>query len=423
VRKVPANIKYIKILSFACIGHFLELYDYTVFVVLLSVMSPLFFPADTISGSISIGMLLFGCSLLICAPAAYFWGTYGDKYGRLPMLRKSILMMAFPSLLIALLPTYDDLGMAAALVLMLARFMQTFSAAGEINGAKIFVMEHFGDKYLGRMSGLFSAIGGLGVLFAMFMGWLVSSCDVSWRVPFFIGSSLAIVGVLIRRKVAESPEFIKLMQQPNSTEVATGSTIDMLKNNKFQAIIVISIAAVLGILSYMMHAFMNPFLISLNVSSNLTYQMSIVGLVSCAIISIITGFITDYYAGENRLLIINFIASIILTPLAYKMIFLYTENSYLALLYAAFIILGGLLGMNAALGSVIMYKLFAPSSRCRGIIICYSIGMAIFGGFTPLVLQMLSKVGFYFPAMLVSALIFIALILFKINMEKIDALS
>ncbi len=427
MRKVPSNQipenfynnKVMKVLFFAFIGHFLELYDYTIYVVMLTIISPMFFPSSSIAGSVSLGLLSFAFSLLIMPLAAWFWGWYGDKHGRLPMLKHSIMLMALPSLIIAILPTYQEIGIFAPSILIGCRFLQTFSASGEVSGAKIFAMEHLGKNNLGKISGLLSCGAGLGVLLAMGMGLLLSNTCLSWRLPFFLGSSLAIVGIMIRRKVAESPEFIKLMQKQHSDVLSISSTFSMLKAHKTQAIVVIVLGAMLGVLSYMMHAFLNPYIISLGYANNVAYRMGVVGLAACGLASIITGVIIDRLLSAKTIMLSNIASCVVLIPFTFILMLLSVTSYNEFLLYLAFIIQGILLGINATTSSVIMYQLFKPENRCRGVMICYGIGMAIFGGFTPIILHLSTKFGNFSPAIIVSIFVILAYFVYKKNIGKI----
>lgn len=421
MRKVPnPKTKPSKVLFFAFIGHFLELYDYTAYVVMLSIISPLFFPSSSDAASVSLGMISFAFSLCIGPVGALFWGKYGDRVGRLPMLKQSIMMMALPSLAIALLPTHKDIGYLAPILLTLCRFAQTFSASGEINGAKIFAMEHLGVANRGKVSGLISMAGGMGVLLAMAMGALLSKYGWSWRIPFFIGSSLAIVGIMIRRKVAESPDFAELLQKRHSEELESTGTVSMLNSNRAQAIIVIALAAMLGVLSYTMHGFLNPFLKTLGYPAEFAYQMGIVGLIACGIFSIITGLLIDKTKNAAKIMTYNLLGCIVLTPIAFLMLLNANNMGLPSLIYISYILLGALLGVNATASSVIMYQLFSPQNRCRGVMICYSIGMSVFGGLTPVTLTLSTKYGNFFPAILIIIIALIVSLFFNNNQKKVN---
>jgi MHS family proline/betaine transporter-like MFS transporter len=421
MRKVPfksiqfaelsSTQKKIKILSFAFIGHFLELYDYTLYVVMLTIISPKFFPSESANISLLFGMLSFALTLIIYPIGSWFWGWYGDHYGRLPLLKQSIMLMALPSLIISILPTYEQIGVWAPIILIICRILQAISASGEIKGAKIFAMEHLGSHALGRVSGFISCSGSLGVLLAMAMGLLLSTTNLSWRVPFLVGSSLAVVGVLIRRKLAESPEFIKMIQNKPKHKIGLSNIRDMIRNHKTEAMIVVILGALLGILSYTMHAFLNPYLISLGYHHNLAYGMGVIGLLASAVSSFITGIIIDK-TNARKIMSLNIKFCIIILPISFGLIISAHQYSEM-FLYLAYILLGTILGMNAACCSVVMYQLFEPENRCRGVMFFYSLGAAIFGGFTPLILQLLNTLNPLMPAVILTLSIIYASKLYK----------
>jgi MFS family permease len=434
MRKVPTDNtefsslstiqKRIKILFFASVGNFLELYDYTLYAVILSVISPEFFPSDSNTTSLLFGMLSFALTMLICPLSAWFWGWYGDKYGRLPMLKQSIMLMALPSLLIGLLPNYNEIGVLAPILLISCRILQAISASGEVMGGKIFAMEHLGKKHFGSVAGFTSLGGSLGVGLAIAMGLLISKTGISWRIPFFVGGSLAIVGLMIRRKLAESPEFIHLLKNMSKNNNQEPNTLSIIKNYRTEVIITLVLGSLLGMLSYMISAFLSPYLISLGFHKETAYSMGLIGLFTCAITSFLTGKFIDIIGNVRKIMSINMLCCIFIFPLSFALILLSANGYNIIMLYTAYILLGGILGINAVCSSIIMYQLFTPENRCRGVMIFYALGVAIFGGFTPLILKLLSDINHAFPAgILTIATIIIYYIYIKNMRKKYDALS
>jgi MFS family permease len=434
MRKVPENqagflkLKTIQkktnILFFVPIGNFLELYDYTLYAVLLYIISPEFFPSNSSSTSLLFGMLSFALTMLICPLSAWFWGWYGDRYGRLPMLKQSIMLMAIPSLLISLLPNYKEIGILAPILLISCRILQAISASGEVMGGKIFAMEHLGKRNFGNVSGLTSLGGSLGVGLAMGMGLLISKTGISWRLPFFIGGSLAIVGLMIRRKLSESPEFISLLKNMPKNNNKEAGIISIVKQYKTEVIITITLGSLLGMLSYTISGFLSPYLISLGFSKETAYSMGLAGLFTCAITSFLTGRLIDKIGDARKIMNVNILSCIFIFPLSFSLILLSAHGYNIIMLYMAYILLGGVLGINATCCSVIMYKLFTPENRCRGVMICYALGIAIFGGFSPLILQLLNGINHMLPAGALTIATIIMYYIYKKNMEKKhDALS
>ncbi len=383
-----------KILFFASIGNALELYDYTLYAVMIPFLAPLFFPTGSDSMSLIFGYLSFAIAFIFAPVGSVFWGWYGDRYGRIGMLKLSMIMMAIPSLAIACLPTYATIGWAAPAILILLRVVQGVSASGEIKGSKIFAMEHLGSKYYGISSGIVSAAGGVGVMMAMIMAYLTtqySSIEYFWRIPFLIGSFLYVVGVVIRSLLNESKEFKNAQKDVKPISELKNILMDNMSATKIAFVL----GGLLGVVSYMMHAFMPPFMSALGFEKSVAYQFSILALIATAVTSVVTG----YYSKKNfsSWTVRSMDLIIVLTPIYFLLIpfgGLFTTVSYLGL--------GSNLGIFACMSSIVMFCVFPTHIRCRGVLFNYAVGVGLCGGVTPLLLKMLSGVHFILPAITVS---------------------
>ncbi|MBN8828615.1 MAG: MFS transporter [Sphingobacteriia bacterium] len=405
----------LKVVSLCSFGHLLELYDYTLFAVMISIISTKFFPAENPNVSIVLGFLSFAVSFIFAALGSIFWGWYGDKFGRRKMLNFSMLIMSIPSLIISILPTYDQIGIFAPLILIMARILQGISASGEIKGAKIYAMEISDNSQLGFISGLLTAAGGIGVLFAMLMGYLVSISDYehAWRIPFLIGSIIGYVGLKIKKTHHDTnPPIVE--EKNIQKKILITDLPKIIKSYKMESACVFSLGAVLGILSYTLHAFMNPFLISQGFNTTDVYALGILALLSTASSSILAGLYHDYFKKPFNIMQTNLISMIMLIIPSFMLI----ENNLPYLNYLAFIILGALLGVNATICSIVMFKSFPYEVRCRGVMFLYALSVSIFGGFTPLTLNFLAKYDFDLPGIAITFMLLIFLSLYSFSSQK-----
>lgn len=385
-----------KVLTFASVGHTLELYDFCLYGIMLPFLAPLFFPAENQLISLFIGWLSFAITFCIAPAGSIFWGWYGDKCGRVPMLRLSLIMMAIPSLGIALLPTYETIGWLAPIILIMLRIMQGISASGEVMGSKIFAMEALGVKNYGLCSGIISGAGALGVLLAMSMAYTTSineDIENFWRVPFFIGSGLFIAARLWRTYLAKAFTSPKTSADKASSQ----GTFAVATQQPYNSLIVFMLGALLGILSYAMHAFLNPFLIQQGLATSEVYQFSICGLITTIVFAVITGKYLDHH---NKLKQTNMAIITLIALLAFPL-FILTQYGGLVTLMS-YIGLAGLLGMYACASAVIMYRSFPPPTRCRGVMFNYAMGCAIFGGLTPLLLSLVAGLNPVLPGLIIS---------------------
>ncbi len=134
-----------RILMLTGFGNMLELYDFTLFAILMPFFLPVFFPHSSNEGQVLFGYLAFAVSFLIAPIGSIMWGYLGDKYGSARIFRLSLIIMAFPSLGIALLPGFEQWGFASIVILLILRVMQGISASGEVLGSKIYAFDFHRD--------------------------------------------------------------------------------------------------------------------------------------------------------------------------------------------------------------------------------------------------------------------------------------
>ena len=379
-------VKY-RVALLCSIGNFLELYDYVLYAVLIVPLGKIFFSPLNPEQATTLSMLAFMLSLFLSPLGALFWGWVGDKYGRKSLISNSLFLMAIPSFMMGLLPTYAQAGWIAALFLFICRIGQAFSASGEVQGAKIFAMEHTGPQSYGLVSGMLSCMGGLGVMLAMAMGLLIAQYPEYpnlWRVPFFLASLLGVFGALVRRRFTETPEFqaYKNRQTPpiKLTEI-------FQPQYRLGAFVVYMLGGFLGMLSYTMHAFMLHWLTSIvGISSAASLRYSILGLGATAMAALAGGCWGDRI-GNQKLVQLSLLAALIM---AVPTMFIIEHGQSLHLTIGI-TFLGGLLGLYAACSGVLKFKVFPTAIRCRGMLFFYALGVATWGGVTPLAFSKLAQ--------------------------------
>lgn len=404
--------KRVKILFLAAIGNCLELYDYTLYAVMLPFLVPVFFPSETQGLGMFFGYLSFGIAFFFAPLGAIFWGWFGDRFGRLKMLRLTMTGMAFSSLCIALMPGYAEVGLLAPILLILLRVIQGICASGEVKGAMIFALEHLGERYYGLTSGIITAGGAMGVLLAMFMAYQASiSSDQSfWRVPFVIGSVLYLIAVAMRKFLTESKEY--KAYQKNAEPISYLQNI--VVENKSSSLVVFMLGGLLGVLSYMMHAFLSPYAISLGYSKEFVYTLSIYAYVATISSALITGYFMSnrMMSFMSELMLVIFITS----PFYYFLMHVLSEQ----MLLVAYICFGINLGAFACISSVVMYKAFPAHIRCRGVLFNYALGVGIFGGVTPALMQVLSSTHFMVPILFIAAFTAIVKMIYDKEVQNVS---
>ncbi len=208
-------------LFLAALGGALEYYDFVIFVFFAPAIGQLFFPQsipDWLRQLQTFG--IFAAGYLARPLGGIVMAHFGDLVGRKRMFTLSVLLMALPTLFMGLLPTYENIGVMAPVLLLLFRLLQGAAVGGEVPGAWVFVSEHVPPRYVGYACGTLTAGLTLGIL----LGSLIASAvnhrfapaeivDYAWRIPFLIGGLFGLLSAFLRRWLHETPVFIEMKQR------------------------------------------------------------------------------------------------------------------------------------------------------------------------------------------------------------------
>ncbi|MFC5754578.1 MFS transporter [Actinomadura rugatobispora] len=201
------------------VGTTIEYYDYACYGLAASIVfGDLFFPADDPLVSTLLALSSFAVGYLSRPLGALIFGHYGDRLGRKTVLVATLVLMGFSTLAIGLLPDYESIGIAAPVLLIIARILQGVSAGGEYGGAILMTVEHSGRERRGFFGSLVNTGTTAGLLLANLVFLPVFAMDDEamlawgWRIPFLLSALLVIVGLLVRLAVEETPEFHEVKQ-------------------------------------------------------------------------------------------------------------------------------------------------------------------------------------------------------------------
>jgi MFS family permease len=211
-----------KVVGAGVVGTTVEFYDFFLYgAAAATVFGPLFFPNAQGLLGVLLALLTYAVGFLARPIGGVVFGHYGDRLGRKRLLVISLLLMGGSSILIALLPTHEQAGVLAPILLTLLRLVQGFALGGEFGGAVLLVAEHGPAHRRGFWTSWPQTGGPLGNLLAT--GALAAvSANLSpadyaawgWRIPFLASVVLVVVGLWVRVRVAESPLFTELAQRP-----------------------------------------------------------------------------------------------------------------------------------------------------------------------------------------------------------------
>ncbi len=217
-----------RVILASAIGSALEWYDFFIYGMAAAlVFGELFFPKSDPTVGTLLAFATFGVGFFARPLGGLVFGHFGDKIGRKPMLVITLLLVGFGTMLIGFLPTYDQIGIWAPILLILLRLIQGFGAGAEYGGAVILLVESAPHGKRGFW-GSWAPIGvSVGNLLAAGVFYIVSELprdqllSWGWRIPFLVSIVLILVGLYIRSNIMETPVFTKAVakRQPEKAPV------------------------------------------------------------------------------------------------------------------------------------------------------------------------------------------------------------
>ncbi len=203
-----------KVILSGMLGNGLEWYDYALYGHMAYVFSKLFFPEGDPDANLLFTFLIFASGFIFRPLGAIIFGRIGDKFGRKKALTLSMMLMAIPTGCMGLLPTYEAIGIAAPIMLVLIRVLQGLSLGGAYSGSISYVVEHAPADQRATVGSVIKLSLVIGFLAGSLVSTLVASLVTEeqfyswgWRLPFFIGVGIGFVGFYIRNHGEESPVY------------------------------------------------------------------------------------------------------------------------------------------------------------------------------------------------------------------------
>ncbi|MBQ7809029.1 MFS transporter [Rhodococcus sp. (in: high G+C Gram-positive bacteria)] len=379
------------------LGNAMEWFDFGVYAYLATTIGKVFFPDASGSAQLLSTFAIFAAAFIVRPLGGLFFGPLGDRIGRKKVLATTIILMAGSTFAIGLIPSYESIGIAAPILLVLLRLLQGFSTGGEYGGASTFVAEYAPDKRrgffasfleFGTLAGYVAAAGIVTIIQTV-----VSAEDLlqwGWRIPFLIAGPLGLIGLYLRLRLEDTPAF-QMMEQAEERSLADESTGKKLRetlvDNWRPLVLCIVLVATYNIAHYGLLSYMPTYL-----TNTLGYDESH-GLVLMIIVMIVMMMGISYVGkfsdrvGRKPLLLSGFIGFFVLSLPAYLLI---GVGNYVTV-FLGLAILGGLLLLFVGVFPSVLPALFPTGIRYGGLAIGYNLAVSIFGGTTPLVLTALES--------------------------------
>jgi MFS family permease len=368
------------------VGNWLEFYDFLVFTVFAVMIGDAFFPGESEIGRLLGALATFGVGFFTRPLGAAVIGAYADRVGRRAALTLTLMLMALGSGLVGLTPSYAQIGIAAPILLVVARLIQGFSCGGEVGPATTYLLESAPMEKRAAMT----AWQGYSQQLAIFMGSLagvILTTSLSteqmyawgWRVPFVLGVFIAPVGLYIRRQLPDTIE-------ESQTHRSSAAVLNDLMRRHARAVILGILIICGGTISTYVFNYMTTYAITtLHLSSRIGTILTMTGSLA-GIAGLALGVWVDRF-GRKRMLVWSRVIFLMILYPSYVML---TSPQAAPVVVVTINMLINFV-FSIGLGAIYAFlpEAFPKSVRSSGLAILYALGVTIFGGTTQFVVAWL----------------------------------
>jgi MHS family proline/betaine transporter-like MFS transporter len=366
------------------IGNALEWYDFVVYAFFAATIGRLFFPSGDETVSLLTSLATFGVGFIVRPVGGIVLGSYADRAGRKKALLLTIGLMGVGTAVIGLAPTYRSIGPYAALIIVVARLIQGFSAGGELGSATAFLMEHAARNRRGLAASWQQSSQAATLLLASLAGSAVSGLlsppDLEawgWRLPFLIGPIIIVpTGLFMRRAIDESPAFIALKSAP------TQPVRNVFREQGRQLAAGFGLVVVWTVSMYFFMVYLPTYATrQLRLPQSGSLFANSMALVVLAVLCPLFGRLSDTI-GRKPLMLIGAGAIALLTYPAVSML---AQRPSLLMLSGVQLLMAVLIASFTGPAPAALAELYPPAVRSSGMSLAYNSAVTLFGGFAPFI--------------------------------------
>jgi MHS family alpha-ketoglutarate permease-like MFS transporter len=372
------------------VGNMVEWYDWYVYAAFSLYFAQVFFPKDSLNAQLLNTAAIFAVGFLMRPIGGWLMGLYADRKGRKAALMASVLLMCFGSLVIALTPSYETIGIWAPVLLVVARLMQGLSVGGEYGTSATYLSEmatkerrgFFSSfQYVTLISGQLIALAVLIVLQQTLTEEQLLSWG--WRVPFVIGALCAVVALWLRRGMEETDSFT----QKKETKESTMRTL-LRHPKELLTVVGLTMGGTLAFYTYT--TYMQKYLVNtVGFSKADSTAISAATLFLFMCLQPLVGALSDKIGRRPILIAFGVLGTVCTVPILTTLHTIETWWGAFFLIMAALIIVSGYTSINA----VVKAELFPTEIRALGVGLPYALTVSIFGGTAELIALWFKQIG------------------------------
>jgi MHS family alpha-ketoglutarate permease-like MFS transporter len=403
-------------------GNLVEWFDWYTYSATALYFAPVFFPAGDQTAQLLQSAAVFAVGFFARPIGAWLTGLYADRVGRKPALSLSVTMMCGGSLIIAATPGAATIGAAAPVILVLARVFQGLSLGGEYGASATYMSEMAAPRYRGFWSSFqyVTLIGGQLIALAVLivLQHLLTKGQMAawgWRIPFVIGAVLAFVAYWLRKRLQESPSFVR-----TATPKARSQGIGRLfLQYPREALTVLGFTAGGSLLFYVYTTYMQKFLTNTaGFSKDQATEISALSLIAFMLAQPVFGWLSDKIGRKPMMLAAFGGGALVTWPVM-------TGVANASSPWAAFWLIFAAMAIQScytSISAIVKAELFPAAIRTLGVAVPYALANALFGGTAEYVALWFKSVGyeggFYIYASVLAAISFAVALTMRETLER-----
>lgn len=381
-----------KVVISGMVGNGLEWYDYALYGQMALILSKQFFPAGDPTATLIATFGIFAAGFLIRPLGGVLFGWIGDAYGRKTAMVIAVLMMAIPTGCIGLLPTYEQIGILAPVLLTIIRLLQGLSLGGEFSGSITYIVEHSppGRRGLSGSASLVSLNLGflLGLLVTQGFSALLGEeafHEWGWRIPFVLGIAIGLIGFYIRTHCHESPAYEEAKREGQLSKTPVR---DVFRKHPWEIVQGFAMYITVTMPFYLTAIYFISF-----TDKQLGYEphdalwLNVVNMCAMMAAYVPSAMLSDRIGRRP----VMGAMALVMFASAYPLFSLFTPEASLLTIGAAQAVFAFILGFYIAPITAVLVELFPTSVRYTGMAIAYNLSAAVFGGTAPMACEWLIR--------------------------------
>jgi len=369
------------------IGNVVEWYDFAVYGYLAGVIAPVFFPAGSPTAALIGTYGIFAAGFIMRPLGAAVFGWFGDRYGRARTMQISVILMALPTLLLGLLPSYEQVGLLAPVLLVLIRLFQGLSVGGEFSSSATYLVET-APKGKRGITGSWANIGSMtGSLLGVAAAALVTNAfdtqtldDWAWRLPFLGGAILGLSAILVRRNLHNSERFT----QHHELRDETSPLLQAFTTNRYETLLALAFASSYGTCYYLVFVYLPEWLAAEQLMARSTALLINTAMMILVIPAMpLFAVVGDRYMRRRTWIALSLL---LLAFLGWPLhVWMLDSGGSLTAVIASHALVFLLLAVPLGSAPALFVELFPESDRLSGYSVAFNLGLGVFGGLTPMI--------------------------------------